>query len=154
MKKYSTRFEESYAFYLSAIGRFTFSGTASWEKSFVAEHSESGVSAKEAFFRIDSTGRNTPTSEPKLLNNLLQCKASVNFQIKQWAEGRAEGSLPLCEFSQRLAGTEIKDGFLMEWKDQEPVYAHDIETHFRLPGWVMDAVEAQKLKHRIFKKGQ
>jgi hypothetical protein len=79
-------------------------------------------------------------------------KASINFQIKQWAECRAEGTLPLMELSKRLAygkyGTSFTDFHVLEWVNGEPVYFDDIESQFNLPGWVLKAVENQAISIR------
>ena len=96
-KKYSDNFERDNKFYFENIKHFNFCGTLT--PKFEAIEDINGKTAKEVFYLIDSTGKNHPTCEPKLLNDLLMCKASVNFHIKQWAEGRADGSLPFCEFA-------------------------------------------------------
>jgi hypothetical protein len=82
--KYSKEFERDYNFYLSNIDNFTVCGT---KLKYEAIPDENGKTAKETFFYIDSSGKNLPCREPDLLNQLLLCKASVNFMIKQWADG-------------------------------------------------------------------
>ncbi len=140
MKKYSENFERDYKFYFDNIEHFNFCGTSI--PKFKAITDENGKSAKEVFYSIDSEGKNIPTSEPDLLDKLLMCKASVNFHIKQWAEGRAEGTLPFCEF----AG----DGETLEWevKDGEPiaVYKKSMAIVYGFPDWVITSVENQKTK--------
>lgn len=84
-------------------------------------YSKEGKIAKECFYRLDSEGKRLPCFEPELLVELLTCKAGVNLQIKIWAEGRAEYTLPLDE--------------LMEYVE-----------HFKCPDWVLKAVENQKQK--------
>lgn len=143
-RKYSKGFERDYKFYLNGISRFTFCGTLS--PTFEAIHDTNGKTAKEVFFMIESTGKNHPTCEPELLNSLLLCKASVNFMIKQWAEGRADGTLPFHEF----AG----DGETLEWEESEfngersvkPVYKKSLAVEYGLPEWAIRAVEMQKVK--------
>lgn len=134
--KYSAKFEESYAFYLRGIEKFDFCGTNQSEIKFQAIPNFSGRSAKECFFKIEAEGKNLPCKEPELLNQLLLCKASLNFYIKQWAEGRADGTLPLVEF--------CGDGQTIEWIDGEPIYYNSIVEQFDLPLWVIKAVELQK----------
>ena len=95
MKKYSNNFERDYEFYLKNKDIFIFYGNGF--PKFKAKASPSGISAKEAFYWIESNGQNKPTREPDLLNELLACKASVNFNIKMWAEGLAERTLTLEE---------------------------------------------------------
>jgi len=97
---------------------------------------DKGKSGKEVFYLIDSTGKNSPTREPELLNELLLCKASVNFQIKEWAKGRADGTLPKSEL--------IGDGGVIEWVNGEPIHFKNYVEMFNLPDWVVEAVENQK----------
>lgn len=167
MRKYSENFERDYRFYLDNIARFTFCGTM--YPKFTAIPADGGKTAKEAFFLIDSTGRNQPTCEPELLDALLTCKASVNFHIKQWAEGRAEGTMPLHDF--------IGEGETLEWTIQTvkhkylgwlpttvkmwlrvedkfipvPKYHRSLAARYGLPEWAVKAVEMQKI--RLLKAG-
>lgn len=149
--KYSKRFDETYAFYLKNVAVFNFCGTLN--PKFEAIKSDNGKSAKECFFFIESEGKNKPCCEPELLNQLLLTKASVNFQIKEWAQGRADGTLPLLDFSKRLAligrpmryiKSILKDNKVLEWINNEPVYYRDIQKQYGLPEWVITAVENQK----------
>ena len=118
-KKYSSNFERDYSFYLLNKDIFNFCGTLIPKQSAISD--ENGKTAKEVFYSIDSQGKNIPCKEPELLNELLLCKGGVNFQIKLWAEGRADGTLPSIEFE-------------------------EIMTEFSCPDWVWDAVERQKEK--------
>ncbi len=153
--KYSKGFERDYTFYLQNIDNFVFCGTV--EPSFVAIPDSNGKSAKECFMRIDSNGVNLPCNEPELLNRLLLCKASINFQIKQWAEGRSDGTLPLMEFSKRAAviknkpsRSEYIQSYLphrtLEWKNGVSIYHRDIEKQYGLPQWVIEATEKQSAR--------
>lgn len=135
-KKYSDNFERDYKFYFENIKHFHFCGTLTPKFEAIAD--DKGKTAKEVFYLIDSTGKNHPTCEPKLLNELLTCKASVNFHIKQWAEGRADGTLPFCEF----AG----NGETLEWENGNPVYHKCMAIRYGFPEWVIKAVEMQKIK--------
>ena len=143
-KKYSDNFERDYKFYFENIKHFNFCGTLI--PKFEAIEDANGKTAKEVFYLIDSTGKNYPTCESKLLNELLTCKASVNFHIKQWAEGRADGTLPFCEF----AG----DGETLRWEVEEkdgvkipiPIYGKCMAIDYGFPDWVIKAVEMQKIK--------
>lgn len=104
-----------------------------------------GVDAKEAFYMMETFGKIVPTRAPKLLIELLKCKGGVNFQIKQWAEGRADGTLPLIEFSSERAGVKSGEKALLWWtKTGKARYALDIATKERLPEWVINAVENSK----------
>lgn len=116
--KYSKNFERDYNCYLNNKKEFVFYGTG--YPKFKA-HPDGKLSAKEVFYMIDSRGINVPTSEPELLNEILSCKASINFHIKMWSEGRADATMPYFE--------------LLE-----------IQKEFNLPWWVVEATEKQKLK--------
>jgi hypothetical protein len=154
--KYSKSFERDYAFYLKNIDVFNFCGTLNPRFEAIGN----GIkSAKEVFYLIDSHGKNEPTVEPYLLNKLLLTKASVNFQIKQWSEARAEGVLPLSEFSkdycyliypeyykEQKQRDELEKLTTLEWIGGEPVYFRDIKTQYGLPDWVIYAVESQFTK--------
>lgn len=128
--KYSSGFERDYNFYIKNINNFNFCGTLN--PKFIAIPN-GFISAKNCFYHIESQGKNFPCSEPELLNKILLTKAGINFHIKLWAEGRADGTLPLFELSQRVAKTKFKDII-------------DFETQFGLPEWVILAIEKQKIK--------
>ena len=81
--KYSKGFNRDYEFYLKNKERFTFSGV----KIGVLTDHRDGVSAKHAFFLIDTRGEMVPTCEPDLLGKIIQCKKSINLHIKMWVEG-------------------------------------------------------------------
>lgn len=117
--QYSESFERDYAFYLKNIEEFTFCGTLLPKHQAIPN--DNGLSAKEVFYLIDSQGKNKECCEPELLDKLLLCKAGVNFQIKQWAEGRHDATLPKSELTEYL----------------EKINA---------PEWVGVAVEKQRLK--------
>jgi len=161
-KKYSDNFERDNKFYFENIKHFNFCGTLT--PKFEAIEDINGKTAKEVFYLIDSTGKNYPTCEPKLLNELLMCKASVNFHIKQWAEGRADGTLPFCEFAGDSEVLEWKIemikhkyfGWLPNWskkifgiedkKNAIPIYQKSMAIQYGFPEWVIKAVEMQKIK--------
>jgi len=82
--KYSKEFERDYNFYLSNIDNFNFCGRI---LKYKITFDKNGKTAKEVFFDIDSRGKISPCSQPELLYRLILCKASVNFMIKQWADG-------------------------------------------------------------------
>lgn len=140
---YSANFERDYNWYLKYKDEFTFSGGDEYKKKVI--YCKNGRDAKYCFYKNDSEGKIVMTNEPKLLLDIYRCKASINFQIKQWAEGRADGTLPGIEFSNairdkaqeycRLIGIEFGD------------YIITIEEEFGLLPWMVDAVERQKVKH-------
>jgi hypothetical protein len=104
--KFSKNFERDYNWYYKYRETFTFSGSMPRK----IENSPSGKSAKECFHLYDSQGKIAPCREPDLLSEILLCKESVNFQIKEWAQDRAIGYLPLVEFE-----TIIEEYELLEW---------------------------------------
>ncbi len=140
--KYSKSFNEAYNFYLANLDIFNFCGTLN--PKFTAVYSPDGMSAKQAFYHIESSGMNPFCREPDLLNKLLLTKAGINFQIKQWAEGRAEGTLPLIEFCADRVPEYDGSTYTLEWVNGEPVKHKDIKTQYVLPEWVINAVENQK----------
>ena len=157
--KYSNNFDRDYNFYFNNRKIFIFCGTL--DTKFNSIHAPNGVTAKEAFYFIDAQGKNKPTREPELLTELLLCKASINFHIKMWAESRADGTLPLVEFSKKRyikAYSPTKDFYkenvlskrINEYCKIDDTlvikYHRDIQKQFNLPEWVIDAVENQKVK--------
>ena len=151
--KYSKKFERDYKFYYDNRYNFNFCGTLN--PKFVALPDSEANNAKEVFYELESNGSKTSTvfcSEAILLNELLLCKGGINFQIKQWAEGRADGTLMLIELSKDYFYKKFnisKETILRAeannviWFEQ---YPKDIKQEFNLPDWVIDAVEKQKDK--------
>lgn len=80
---YSNNFERDFNFYNDNKEKFTFCG----EEVLSFPYDKNGLSAKDVFYKFDSTGKLLPTKEPELARLLLQCKKAINFQIKQWVEG-------------------------------------------------------------------
>lgn len=174
--KFSKSFERDYTFYLNNIDNFDFGGTGRF--LYQADPlTNDGFTAKECFYKIESGipfGRTVidkfkkhiklvPCTEPELLNALLLCKAGVNFQIKQWAEGIADGTLLLFElsirfFNEREKLLRLKDCESISfgknnlvWKNGEPFYYDDIESQYNFPAWVPVAVLNQA-KNIIYEK--
>lgn len=87
-------------------------------------YAKDGMPALEAFHLIESRGfpKRLAVSEPEKLQKLLRTKAAINMQIKLWAEGRADGTLP---------------------KDE----LRSILEEYKAPQWVFEAVENQKYKY-------
>ena len=114
--KYSSNFDRDYNWYLKNKDIFGFSGS-------IPKKIELGIKTpKECFFIFDSQGKLEPCSDPILLQQILLCKESVNFQIKEWAQDRAKGYLPKIEFEK-------------------------IIKEFNLLNWQIKAVENQKYKY-------
>lgn len=165
--RYSKNFERDYTFYLKSIDIFNFCGTL--DPKYTAIQKDNAPTAKEIFYKVESDGRSigylksgiksklfVDCKEASLFNSLQLCKSGVNFQIKQWAESRAEGTLPLGEFSKKeyatiYPKTKLNDNELMtlEWVNDLAIYHKDIETQYGLPEWVVKAVENQK--HKFYK---
>jgi hypothetical protein len=123
--KFSKSNNRDFKFYMKNRHEFNFSGTAATDLKHVAIYSREGVDGKTAFFNIENNGVNKPTRHPNILTCLLMAKASVNFNIKMWAEGRADGLFPLIEFKEFIEKNEY-------------------------PDWVYNAVENQK--RQFYKK--
>jgi len=87
--KFNKNFETDYDFYLNSINIFNTLGYKICKNIFDAN----GFSAKECFYHLDSSGKILPCNDLDLLKKLLNCKASVNLQIKMWAEGVADFTL-------------------------------------------------------------
>lgn len=131
MKTFSPSFERDYAFYLNNKEVFNFCGSdvkkdfgiqlPGEEGEFAIPYSETGKPAKICFHKLDGAGKKVPCSEPQLLIEILRCKGSVNLNIKMWAEGRAEGTLPLYELEELI-------------------------KIYNAPEWVFKSVETQKAR--------
>lgn len=141
--KYTESYQRDYEFYLGNRHNFNFSGKT--EITPIAD--KKGKTAKEVFYMIDTHGKkkNTPCCEPELLSELLKCKASVNLQIKMWAEARADGTLSGDEF--------YGDGETLEWEEKivddkrevKAIKKQSIAKEYELPEWAIKAVELQKI---------
>ena len=117
--KYSQAFERDYEFYTRMLDVMDFDG--SLPRSDIEEDIH-GMIAKDAFYLFDSQGKMKPTCEPALLSKLFKTKGSVNFHIKMYAEGRADGTLGRFELE-------------------------EIVKNFSAPDWFYEAVERQKFKY-------
>lgn len=80
---YSERFNEDYQFYTDNKDKFTFCG----QELRVCVLEEKGVDAKEAFYIYDTHGSIAGCKEPEAFRDIIRCKKSINWQIKQWVEG-------------------------------------------------------------------
>ncbi len=103
--KFSKRFLDDYVFYNRIAPYFKFSGKPMRHTLISSKH---GMSAQEAFYVMETFGDNAPCREIKRLRTVLKAKAGINFQIKEWAVGRADGTLPKCEFSGNGGGLKWK----------------------------------------------
>lgn len=139
-RSFSPNFERDYTFYLSNKDRFDFAGTdvkrdygiqfpgepepldeEGKTLPFAIPYSPTGKTAKVCFYKLDSEGKCKPCSEPDLLVQILRCKASVNLNIKIWAQSRAEYTLSKEELQEYM-------------------------EFFQAPEWVFKAIENQKMK--------
>jgi hypothetical protein len=137
--KISNKAKEDFAFYFKNKRVFTFNGTLDAKHKAI----KGNATALEAFYSIDTYGKNIGTKHTNLLNAILQTKAALNFQIKQWAQCRADGTLPLSEF---IGGNNSST---LHWVNGEPKYYSSIVEQYNLPKWVVNAVEKQKVKFYI-----
>lgn len=150
--KYSKRFNKDFNWYLKVRNHFTFSGDILRKDGHPLdiEFSLSGVDGKQAYHTYDSTGKLLPTKHPNLLRVLLKTKASVNFQVKQWAIDRAKGELSKVEFMSDVSIFCKKpwSWYVNENKSDERWFLEQsIEFDLGLPEWVVNAVESQKSKY-------
>ena len=111
MKKYKQNFLRDWNFYNSNSHIFNFAGRNI--PNIISD--SNGSNAIYCFFVYDSTGKMLPCCEPEILERVIVCKASINMNIKQWAEGRFDSTLPGIEFD-------------------------EIINQYKLPSWVVVAV--------------
>lgn len=146
--KYSQRFNEDYGWYLKNKDIFKFCGKAPpftdrLGNNLVVPDLEKGKSSKECFYVFDSTGKIIATREPELLFEILRCKAGINWQIKQWAEGLINPFLdaPLFD-SDKLKSDRAKICFALYVEFKEVII-----PEFDLLKWQIEAVynQAEKL---------
>lgn len=137
--RYSESFERDFSWYVQHRRRFAFDG----KPDAGVVHEPKGATAKEAFKAYDERGKLIPTRHPNLLKAVLTAKGSVNLNIKQWAQDRAGGALPLILFSKRLANEKYPH--LNVLADSSDIT--DMETALQLLPWMVTAVEQQKGKY-------
>lgn len=113
--RYSPSFNKDWEFYLLSKTEFTFCGKPDSEIHTKITPSKTGLTAKECFLFLDGRGEIRPCSEPELLFEVLRVKASINWQIRQWAE--------------MLSGGVLMPSELVECRKT-----------YKLPGWVLEAV--------------
>lgn len=81
--RYSDNFMRDVRFYLQNRHKFIFFGGIVASPQFA----RAGISGVEAFRLFDSTGCRVPTKHPRLFIALMRTKKSVNWHIKEWADG-------------------------------------------------------------------
>ncbi len=150
--KYSKSFERDFKWYLSNRKNFTFSGDILRKKNkepLEIIFDRKGLSGKESFHLYDSTGVLKPTRHTNLLQCLLKTKASINFQIKEWAKDRATGYLPGVLFSLDCIQSiyDKKHWSLNQIIEQRMLEKETVEVEYLLPNWVINATEQQKFKY-------
>jgi hypothetical protein len=132
-RKYSENFERDYTWYLKYKDIFTFSGSIDTK-----EYKEGNKSAKECFYIYDSKGRLEGCSEIELLKQIFKCKESINFQIKQWAEGMIDYN---------TFGIVNIDFFLNEkdlvWNKDGTFTKMSIMEQYELLPWMVKAIQNQ-----------
>lgn len=117
MKKYSNSFNRDWLFLIANMRKFIFSGV----DIIKFPHSLHGVDAKRAFQAYDSEGIISRTKHPKVVGMAINCKKSINFHLKLWAEG----------YNDCLIG---RDEYLKEFLGA-------------VPEWVNDSFVNQRFKH-------
>jgi hypothetical protein len=98
--RYSANFEKDFNFYMANKEKFIFCGEQVAPFPFAAN----GPSAKEAFYKFDSTGKILACAEPELATALLRCKKAINFQLKQWVEGYDDCLIAIHEYLTEFLG--------------------------------------------------
>lgn len=114
---YSKGFNRDFNWLLSVRHKFVFSGKAI---KITPIFDINGVTGKEAYFKYESSGKNTPTKHPLLFKTLVQAKASANFHAKE------------------LYGKDRANGFLSGFEMEE------IHNELKSPKWFIDAVNNQR----------
>jgi RNAse (barnase) inhibitor barstar len=131
MIKFSEQFNRDYELYSRLKNIFTFSGVDVRKKYHRFEYSDLGVTAKEAFYFLDTNGRYSKCNNLDELYEVLTCKISINLHIKMWAE----------EY------LEYRKSNLPEEIAYSNLFLDDIMTEFQFPVWVEHAIvkQAEKL---------
>ncbi len=119
--RYSERFEEDYAFYLANKDRVNFCGKVLPNTI----QDDNGVEVKEAFWMFDTKGKLLPCRDAKLLAQIINCKRSVNWQIKNWFDDPE-----------------------MVILDNE-IFGYVDEIFINHPKWVMDSCKEQAKKRYL-----
>jgi hypothetical protein len=102
-------------FYLRVADLGWFAGQSSANVLVGWTDDPTGVDAIRAFERFDAQGKRLPCRALPGLARVLLAKAAVNLQIKMWADGVRDGTLPVPELREYC-------------------------THFGAPPWVEKAV--------------
>lgn len=105
--KFSKRFNNDFSWYLKVRNVYNFDGHGPR----TIQYDRKGLTGKKAFYYFDTYGKLESTKHPELLQRLLQTKGSINLHIKMYAEGRAEGTLPLNEFEEICENIKAPDWF-------------------------------------------
>lgn len=145
MNKYSTQFYDQISYLLKMRNVFNFDGNGTYLKKgkLVVRYSKDGMDGISAYFHYDSSGLIFETKHPNILLALIRTKSGLNFQIKEWAQGRADGTLPLYMFS-KSKYNELASLYEVGMANKNRI---TIEEEFSLPEWVINAVENQKNKY-------
>ena len=134
--KFKPNFLRDYNWYFKYKNTFIFDGSFNKE---VIEDLEKGKTAQECFYLFDSQGKLYPTKEKKILEDIIKCKGSINFQIKEWAQDRAKGYLPKI-----LLHKQIEEDYRNKFGGEKQL---TIEEEFELLPWMLEAIENQKKKY-------
>jgi hypothetical protein len=135
MKNYKHKFLSAFNFYLKVRKEFNFCGTSVADMRYKIFYDKTGVDAKECFFNLEN-GINKPTKHPNIVNAVLLSKASINFNIKQWADGMKD-SYPLLQ--------SVEDF----WNEKDIVWDKDATFRYEsladkgFPDWVFNSLKQQ-----------
>lgn len=97
--KYSANFERDWQFYVANFDKFSFWGG---DAIFEPIDDPNGISAKEFFYKLDSTGMKKmatmPCRESEVVSTILRFKKALNFHIKMWVEGYEDCGMGIHEY--------------------------------------------------------
>lgn len=99
-----------------------------------------GKDAKFCFYKIDTEGKIVGCKEPELLKQILKCKGSINFNIKQWVIGLEDycGGYRTVEYF-----VNMKD---LVWNKDGTFTEMSIMEQYELLPWMIKSIENQRDK--------
>ncbi len=101
-----------FLFYLKFCKKYTFCGGA--KEVFLFYHE--GLSGLEAVRQLDEKGvKKIKTRHPRIVSNVINCKKSINFQIKEYAKSCAMGTSSIIEI---LDEPMFKDALSPKWLEK------------------------------------
>lgn len=107
-------FDRDWEFYFTNKEKFNFSG--SLPEEFI-EDLEEGYTGKECFYVYEAQGIKLSCKELKLLQEIVNCKRSVNLHLKMWSEGFSDMCEPIDYYLNEFIG-QIPDWVKLSLKNQ------------------------------------